>query len=68
MVTLTNSDFIRVCTVLLRLKQSSGTDILHYLEKNLPVTPYSTQWAAPYLLYQYVWENPSEYKGLIQLT
>ena len=22
------------------------------------------QWAVPCLLYQYVWENPSEYKGL----
>ena len=34
------------------------------IKKILPVTPKSTQWAVPYLLYQYLWENPSEYKGL----
>ena len=26
--------------------------------------PQSTQWEAPYLLYHYVWEYPSENKGL----
>ena len=36
-------------------------------EKILPETPKSTQWAVPYyLLYQYVWGIPSEYKGLRQ--
>ena len=32
------------------------------------MNPLSTQWAVPYLLYQYVWENPSEYKGLTDVT
>ena len=22
------------------------------------------QWVVPYLLYQYIWENPSDYEGL----
>ena len=33
------------------------------IKKILHVTPKSTQWTVPYVLYQYVWENSSEYKG-----
>ena len=47
---------------LLRLKQPSGTEIHHNLENSI-VTPYSTQWEVPYLLFQYVWGNAFEYKG-----
>ena len=34
----------------------------------LPVTPLNTHWKVLYFLYQYVWENPSDYKGLINKT
>ena len=27
--------------------------------------PNSTKWAIPYLLYQCVWANPSEHKGIL---
>ena len=44
---------------LLQIKQPLGTEIHHTSEKST-----CTHWAVPYLLYQYVWENPSEYTGL----
>ena len=34
----------------------------------LPVTPQNTNWAIPYLFFQHVWENPSEWKGLIYFS
>ena len=49
---------------LVRLRQSSEAEIHHNLEIFLPVTSIRTQWAVPYLLYENVLENPSEYKGL----
>ena len=51
-----------------RLKQSSGSELYsinHNLE-NPTSDPLSTQWTILYLLYQYVWDNPLEYKGLIR--
>ena len=39
---------------------------MHHNLENLPVTPKSTQWAVLYVLFQYVWENPSEYNELNQ--
>ena len=36
---------------LLRLKQSSGTEILHFIEFSI-----CDPWTTPYLLYQYVWD------------
>ena len=47
---------------LLRLKQPSGTEI-HNLE-NSTCDPLKYKMGVPYSLYQYVWENPPEYKGL----
>ena len=61
-----NAAFHQGLHYLLRLKQLSGIEIYHNLE-NLPLTPKSAQWAVINLLYQCVWENPSEYKGLICL-
>ena len=49
---------------LLRLEQLSGTEIHHNLETSL-ATSLNTKWAIPYLLYEYVWENPLDYKGLL---
>ena len=48
---------------LLRLKQPPGTEIHPDLD-NPTSDPLSTQWTVPYSMEQYVWENPSEYKGL----
>ena len=49
------------------LLTSLGTEMHHSLEI-LPVTPLSTKWTVPYLLYQYVWENLLDYKGLKLVT
>ena len=46
---------------LLRLKQPSGTEIHHNLE-NSTYDPLKHTMDNPYLLFQNVWENPSEYK------
>ena len=51
-----NAAFHHGLHCLLRLKQPSGTGIHHNSEK--------PTWVSPILMYQYVWENPSEYKGL----
>ena len=48
----------------LRLKQSSGKEIHHNLE-NSTEDPLKYTIGSP-IAYQYLWENPSEYKGLIQ--
>ena len=48
---------------LLRLKQPSGTE-MHSLEIST-CDPLKYKMGIPYLLNQDVWENPSEYKGLI---
>ena len=45
------------------IKNHQGQNYI-IIKKILPVTPIRSQWAVPYLLYQYVWENSSEYKGL----
>ena len=45
---------------LLRLKQFSGTEIHHNLENST-----CDLFTYMYLLYQYIWEDPSEYKGLL---
>ena len=42
--------FAEVKTIIL------GTEIHHNLE-NSTCDPINTQWAVPYLLYQYIWEN-----------
>ena len=52
---------------LLRLKQPSGSKIHSNLETTTTCDPSKYKWAIQYLLYQYVWENPSEYKGLFSL-
>ena len=39
--------------------QPSGTEMHHNLETST-ATLLNTKWAIPYLLYQYVWGNPSE--------
>ena len=49
---------------LLRLKQSSWTEIHHNLVISTCDPLKHTMGRPPYLLYQFVWENPSEYKGL----
>ena len=46
------------------LIQQLGTELLHNLENTI-CDPLSTQWA---VLFQYAWENPSEYKELCMLT
>ena len=45
---------------LLRSKQTSGTEIHHNLE-TFTCDPFKYKIGNPYLLYQYVWENPPEY-------
>ena len=52
---------ISVC--LLMLKQSSGTEIHHNLE-NSTWDPLKYTIGSPIVWYQYVWENPSKYKGI----
>ena len=47
-----NAAFHQGLHCLLRAKQFSGTGIYHS-----SVTPKSTQWVVPCLLYQYVWKN-----------
>ena len=58
-----NAAFHQDLHCLLRLKQPSMTENNIIIKKILHVIPKITQWTVPYLLYQYVWENPSEYKG-----
>ena len=48
---------------LLRLKHLSRTEIHHNLE-NSTCDPLKCKTETPYLLYQWVWENPYEYKEL----
>ena len=36
------------------------------IQKILILTPKNAIWAIKYLVYQYVWESPSEYKWLIR--
>ena len=57
-----NAAFHQGLHYLLNLKQPSRTAIHHNLG-NSTCDPKSTKWTIPYLLYQYIWENPSEYKG-----
>ena len=60
-----NSAFHQSLRCLLRLKTTFvDSNTCQILKNLLPVTPLSTQWAVTYLFYQYVWENPLEYKGL----
>ena len=56
-----NAAFLQGMRCLLRLKHSQGREIHDKLEISIcdPLTQRVT-----YLLHQYVWENPSEYKGL----
>ena len=49
---------------LMRLKQFSGTEMHHNLEIQT-YGPLNIQWTILSLLHLYVWENPTEYKGLI---
>ena len=58
-----NAAFHQRLHCLLRLKQPLGTEIHHNLE-DATCDLFNTQWTVPFLLYQYVWENPSGYKGL----
>ena len=58
-----NAAFHQDLHCLLRLKLPSGTEIHHNVETST-CDPLKYKWAIPYFLYQYVWENPSEYKGL----
>ena len=51
-------------TLFSKFKNNVQGQKLNIILKILPVTPQSTQWTVPFLLYQNVWENPSEYKGL----
>ena len=48
---------------LLILKHTSGTEIYHESETSI-CDPLKYKCTIPYLLYQYVWENPSETKAL----
>ena len=43
-------------------KQSSETEIQHFIEI-LTGNPLNIKQTIPNLLYQYVWVNPSEWKG-----
>ena len=63
--TLNNPAFHPGLHCLQTLKQPSGTEIHHNLETST-CDPLKN-WTTPYLLYQYVWEDPSEYKGLIEV-
>ena len=49
---------------LLRLKPPSGTELYHNLE-NSTCDPLKYIMGTYFINIQYVWENPSEYKGLI---
>ena len=57
--------FHQVLHCLLRLKQASGTEKHHNLENFTydSVTPKVHNGQSDNLLHQYIWENPSEYKG-----
>ena len=50
---------------LLSLKQPSGTEMHHYIEHST-CDPLKNTIGSPMLSYQYVWENPSEHKGLMK--
>ena len=53
---------------LLTLIQPSETEIHLNLEiSTCHMTPLIKKWAVPYLLYQYIWDNLSEYKALKSL-
>ena len=58
-----NAAFHKDLNCLLRLKQPSGTEI-HNFEIST-CGPLKYKMDVLYLLYQDVWENPSEFKGLI---
>ena len=58
-----NAAFNQGLHYLLGLKQPSGTEIHQNSEKYI-CDPLKYTMTIPYLLYQCVWENPSEYKGL----
>ena len=62
-----NAVFHQSLHCLLRLKEPSGTEIHHYLEIST-CDPLKYKMGNPILMYQNVWENPSEYKGLKQIT
>ena len=46
-----------------RLNNGQRTETDHYLVYST-CNPFKYTVAVPYLLYQYEWENPSEFKGL----
>ena len=59
-----NAAFHQGLHCLLRLKLPPGTEIHHNLVTST-CDPLNTEWTIPYLVYQYEWENPLEYKGLM---
>ena len=59
-----NAAFHQGLHFLLRSKQFSGIEIHHNFEIST-CGPLNIQWTILSLLHLYVWENPPEYKGLI---
>ena len=56
--------FIRVCIVatIKTIFRNRKTSFLEIVSGN----PYNTKWTIPYLLYQYVWDNPLACDDLLQ--
>ena len=60
-----NAAFHQGLHCLLRLKTNLQGQKHIVIQKFLALTPKSSQWTISYLLYQYVWENPSGYVLII---